>query len=200
MAAVSALAVLRDDVAASGVTLPAADWARIAAQLTEARFPGGAVIFSQGRIADRWLFVARGIAASEQSSSDGGATIARFFEPGQVCANVTSAWRQDFASDDLIAMTPLDGVLLPDPVLRHEYLRGGAFGEYLRLKVMETLLFDKDLLCAKTSTDTAVRFRFLHDRYSEVVQRVPQKDLSRFLGVTPQGLSRFLRSGRWKVD
>ncbi|MEM9794728.1 MAG: hypothetical protein AAF848_17440, partial [Pseudomonadota bacterium] len=72
--------------------------------------------------------------------------------------------------------------------------RGGVFGQYLRIKAMETLILDKDILCAKTSNDTEVQYSFLERSFPEVVQRATQKDVARFIGVTPQGLNRFLRN------
>lgn len=189
----SPMSALERDVRAVAAAMTDAEWRSIRARCAEARFPAKSVIFSQAHISDRWLFVTEGVAASVQSSVDGEATIARFFETGQICGNLTSAWRRAVASDDLVAVTDVAGVLLPDRVLRAEYFDGGAFGGYLRRKIIETLLFDKELICAKTSTDTRVRYRFLEDNHDRVIADAPQKDIARFLGVTPQGLSRFLR-------
>ncbi|MEL6210747.1 MAG: Crp/Fnr family transcriptional regulator, partial [Pseudomonadota bacterium] len=66
-------------------------------------------------------------------------------------------------------------------------------GTYLRLKMMEAHLFAKELICAKTSAQTEARYRFLIDHHDIVVGAVRKQDIARFLGITPQGLSRFLR-------
>ncbi|MEM9783975.1 MAG: hypothetical protein AAF899_16070 [Pseudomonadota bacterium] len=166
------------------------------ARLAVTRHTAGSTVFAQARIVRQWLFLTDGIAASQQTRPDGTVTIARFFEADQICANLTSTWHQAEDADDLIAITDVVGVLLPDSLLRGEYLGGGAFGAYLRLKIMETLLFDKELLCAKTSIQTAHRYRFLEDRHRAVIGQAPQKAIARFLGITPQGLSRFLRQRR----
>lgn len=155
---------------------------------------------SQTSIAERWLFVCSGIAASRQTHTDGEVTIARFFEQGQLCANLTSAWTQQFAADDLIAMTDLSAVVIPDTLFRAEFLEGGPLGRYFRLKAMETLCFDKEVVSAKTRSDTAVRYRFLENHHEEVLDRVRQRDIAAFLGITPQGLSRFKRKRRAAIN
>ena len=188
------LTALREDVERYGIALPVDRWADLTAQVSEQEFREGTVIMSAARVADHWLFVSQGIVASEQTTADGDALIARFFEPGQICSNLSSAWRRALSSDTLIAVTQVEGVFFPDAIFRAEYLRGGAFGEYLRIKAIETLLFDKDLLCAKTSNDTEVRYSFLEQNYAEVVARTTQKDRARFVGLTPQGLNRFLKA------
>ncbi|MEO1457682.1 MAG: hypothetical protein AAFV49_08970 [Pseudomonadota bacterium] len=192
----SPMDALERDIGALGIAIAPGEWAALRADLAEAAFPAGAVISSQARISEHWVFLSAGIAASEQAAPDGTATIARFFEAGQFCANLTSVWHRTIASDDLLAITDVAGVFVPDRIFRPAYLRGGAFGEYLRLKAMEAMLFDKDLICAKTSPSTEARLRFLEERHRDVVRRTPQKHLARFIGITPQGLSRFLRNRR----
>ena len=184
---------LQRDMEELDITLADAEWERLSKDLTICSYAMGDVILSSARIADRWLFVTEGVVASAQATQGGDALIARFFEPGQFCSNMTSAWSRQLASDELIAVTDVEGILFPDPLFRHEFLKGGAFGEYLRLKCMETLLFDKDVLYAKTSNNTEVQYRFLEERYAQVIARTTQKDLARFIGLTPQGLNRFLR-------
>lgn len=188
------LAALAADVAAHGVELDDDAWRRVRARLSTFEADKKTVIFRQTDIADHWLFLTRGVAASEQTAADGSTSIARFFEPGQICANLTSVWRQELVADDLVAITKVTGVLLPDDVFRGEFLHGDAFGEYLRRKAMASLLFSKELICAKTSTSTEIRYRFLEERHLSVLDLTSQKDVARFLGVTPQGLSRFLKS------
>lgn len=186
--------VLKQDIQRCGCTLEPAEWHRLSKELVNCAFQKGDVIQSQARVADHWLFVASGIVASEQSTPDGNNLIARFFEAGHLCSNPTSAWHRELGSDDLIAITNVEGVLLPNLWFREQYLRGGNFGEYLRIKAMQTLMFDKDILSAKTSNDVETRYGFLESSHSEVVRHTAQKDLARFIGVTPQGLNRFLKN------
>ncbi|MEO1537788.1 MAG: hypothetical protein AAFR73_08645 [Pseudomonadota bacterium] len=184
---------LRRDIERTGLVLSDDEWLRLSPSFSECTFAMGDIILSSTRVADRWLFLGQGIVASQQPTPKGDVLIARFFEPGQFCANMTSTWTQKLAMDELVAITDVEGVLIPDRLFRDQFLRGAVFGEYLRLKCMETLIFDKDVLYAKTSNDTEVQYRFLEDTYSRVIEHTAQKDLARFIGVTPQGLNRFLR-------
>lgn len=176
-----------------GISLDFEAWPSIRKRLGEISCVSGELILTQSRVADRWIFLTDGIAASEQTWDDGTSSIARFFEQGDFCTNLTSAWTGEIASDDLLAITDVEGVSVPDDILRHEYLYGGAFGRYVRLKLMESHLFAKELVCAKNSSRISLRYEFLGKHQPDLLTKVSQKDIARFLGVTPQGLNRFLR-------
>lgn len=186
------------DIADHDVELSVAVWSSIRQLLSEINVAMGDCIYEQNSIGDRWLFLTDGIVASRQTDLDGNLLIARFFEPGHFCANLTSTWDKDYAGDELVAISDVAGIEVPDHIFRYEYLSGGAFGLYLRIKAMETLCFDKELVCIKTHSNTEARYSFLEQHQPSVIERVQQKDIAAFLGVTPQGLSRFLkkRSGR----
>lgn len=190
-----AMDVFLQDIRKTGID-PGPDWPALAAQFTEVAYDRKSTIFSQAQVADRVLFVASGIVASEQVHLDGTPAIARFFERGQFATNVTSAWRRELAEDTLIAITDVQGVTMPVRFFTREYMDGGAFGQYLRRKVLETIFFDKEVICAKTLTETEARYRFLKDQHRDVLDLVPAKDVARFLGIAPQSLSRFLRKRR----
>ena len=130
----SAFEVLYGDIKDHGVALPDDDWRNLRASFEAVTLAAGDVILCQSQIADSWMFVAQGVAASAQTMIDGEAWIARFFEAGHFAANLPSVWRRDYFEDDLVAVTPVAGVLIPDAVLREAYLRGGSFGVYLRIK------------------------------------------------------------------
>lgn len=196
MTSIRPFQALEKDISDHGVELSSTAWLALRESLSEVRARSGSCIYGQQAIGDRWLFLTDGIAASRQTHADGSLSIARFFEKGQFCTNLTSTWTQDYASDDLLALTEVEGVEVPDYVFRREYLRGGAFGEYLRLIVMETLCFDKEIMVVKTVCTTETRYRFLEEQYEAVIGSVRHKDVAAFLGVTPQGLSRFLRRRR----
>lgn len=193
-----ALSSLEDDIQLLDVALDLREWDQIRQRCKFISVKAGDKIQNQARVADSWVYLSDGVAASEQTWLDGASTIARFFEPGSICANLSSAWTRDIASDDLVAITDVSGVAIPDAIFRREYLHGGFFGTYLRLKMMEAHLFAKELVCAKTSGQTEARYQFLEQHHRNVIGSVPQKDIARFLGVTPQGLSRFLRRRRSK--
>jgi len=189
----SPIETLKVDIESQGVELDSRAWSSLCQSFTETRTDAGDCIYTQNHIGNHWLFLTEGVAASRQSNIDGSLSIARFFETGDFCANLTSTWKKDYSSDDLVALTDVAGVEIPDRVFRHEFLNGDAFGLFLRLKLMATLCFDKEVICIKTNASTEARYAFLEQQHRNVVKRVQQKDIAAFLGITPQGLSRFLK-------
>ena len=193
-----AINLLKSDIQRLGVEIDLITWDRITQRCRCVQVKAGDKIHNQARVADTWVFLSEGVAASEQTDPDGVSTVARFFEPGDVCANLTSVWTREIGADDLVALTDVIGVAIPDDFFRREYLEGGSFGIYLRLKMMSAHLFAKELVCAKTSGRTETRYRFLERYHKAVIGTVKQKEIARFLGMTPQGLSRFLRHRKTK--
>lgn len=181
------------DMKRFGLCLCPPERARLAEHVTHFTVSAGAVLFDQAKIADRIAFLGDGLAASRQTWSDGRVTITRFFETGDFCTNVSSAWTGELACDDLIAITDLRGMCLPLSFFESEYLEGGTFGTYLRYRMLEAHLFAKELASAKTANDTEIVYQFLDTHHASVLDRAPKKDIAGFLGVTPQGFSRFLR-------
>lgn len=183
----------RRDIRSRGHELSDIEWRRICDQLTPIEARRGETLLDSLVVAESLIFVSSGVAASFQTTSDGDQQIARFFEHGQLCSNITSAWYQSVSHDELVALTHFAGVLVPFSLFRLEFTSGGPLAKYWREKMIETLLFDKDLMCAKTMRNVEARYRFVKERHRDVVTEVPAKHIAQFLGITPQGLSRFLK-------
>lgn len=189
-----AIAMFRRDVVMRGHQLSDAEWTRLCANLEPVSVRRGAVLLDSALVTQHLFFVCDGIAASIQTTQDGDEQIARFFERGHVCSNLTSAWHQQVSADTLIAMSDFTGVRIPFALFRDQFMSDAPLSLYWREMVFETLVFDKDLICAKTIRDVETRYRFLVDRYDHVIDAVPDKYIARFLGITPQGLSRFKKN------
>ncbi|WP_415400730.1 Crp/Fnr family transcriptional regulator [Tateyamaria sp. SN3-11] len=189
----SILEALRADIAKLGLTPEAEDWADLQKSAKVGRKANREQILDSAGVTDTWVFVASGFAASYYSHRDGRQTLTRFFEPGHIAGNVSSTWSQDYGSDELIAISGVDYVELPHSYLLGQYMRGDAIGDYVRMKVIETLRYDKDLLVCQALNDPEARYRFLHRRHPELMSVALKKDVAAFMGVTPQGYSRFLR-------
>lgn len=187
---------LRRDIAQGPAAPSAEEWRAFEAACTEVAFRKDDVVFEMAAVPDGLLFVTDGVAAAELALSDGRSLIYRFFERGQYCTTITSAWYETGTHDSITAVTDLAGVMLPFRWWREQYLTGAALGVYFRLKALENLLFAKDVIRVKTLNSTASTYAFLEERHADVIARVQQKDVARFIGVTPEGLSRFLKNRR----
>lgn len=184
---------LQVDINRHGMKLSDHEWQdvrdRSVAKWKESR----STILDSAQIGTSWIFVASGIAASYYTHQDGRLSLTRFFGSGQLAGNVTSTWLQDYGSDELKAITDLAYVEFPHDFLLRQYMLGDFFGQYVRMKLVETLQYDKDLLVSQTINDPELRFQFLNDRHPGLVDIALKKDIAAFLGVTPQGYSRLLR-------
>lgn len=184
------------DIQDHSVELTSEDEEQLRRYASVSNWAAGDRILTQAKTADKIFFLLEGVAASEQTWDDGKSTIARFFQPVDLCTNVTSAWTGDIGSDELVAISGVKTLSIPMNFFVEEYLHGKSFGLYLRKRVLNNQLFSKELICAKTSGQTQERYQFLEKYQPAVLDLVPKKDVARFLGLTPQGFSRFLRNQR----
>lgn len=191
-----AISIFREHVTHRGHDLSDAEWDVECQQFNTVSATRGTVLLDSALIAQHLFFVSDGIAASIQTTADGEEQIARFFEQGQLCSNLTSAWHQQISSDTLIAMSDFSGVRIPFATFRDQVMSEAPLSLYWREMMFETLVFDKDLICSKTVRDVEIRYRFLVDHYDHVISTVQDKYIARFLGITPQGLSRFKKNIR----
>ena len=189
----TALDALTADMARYGVAPEDPDLADLRANTIDRQAPNRSALLNSGDIARTWVFIATGFAASFYTHSDGRQTLTRFFEPGHMAGNVTSAWSQDYGSDELVAIGDVTYVEFPHPYLWGHYTQGGNIGGYIRAKVIDTLRYDKDLLVCQALNDPHARYAFLRNRHPRLLDIALKKDIAAFLGVTPQGYSRFLR-------
>ena len=190
----SPMRTLSQDIEAEGIDVPPREWEEFAEECTPTTYAKKDTIFDRDVISDHMLFITKGVSACQFAYPNGQLIIDRFFETGDFCTTVRSAWRTEPSEDQIFAVTPVQGVLIPMKRWREEYLRGGVIGEYIRIKIFQTLLFDADVIRVKSLNRTNESYTFLQERQPGVLQSVAQKDVAQFLGITPEGLSRFLKN------
>ncbi|MEM8962125.1 MAG: Crp/Fnr family transcriptional regulator [Acidobacteriota bacterium] len=194
-----AIELLTDDIRNLGIDPDRVGWDVITPQLTEVSYKKKTTLFQRGAICNTVLFITDGIVAVERLMQDGQAPINRFFVATDICNDIVSAWRNEPSTDELFAVTDVSGLLIPYPFLLNQFLRSGdVFGEYLRIKVMESVLTDIEIMARKTVSDTELNYQFLEERFPEVTAHALQRQIASYLGLTPEGLSRFLRKRREK--
>ena len=96
----------------------------------------------------------------------------------------------------LLAMTGVEGIVIPIDLWMTEFVNGKEIGKYARLKMMKMHLFDIELPKVKTMNRTQNSFAFLEEQQSQALANLPHKFIAQFLGITAEGFSRFLKSGR----
>ncbi len=190
----SPICVLSQDIEAEGINVPNTEWERFADECIQTRYAKKDTIFDTDAISNHMLFVTKGVSACQFAHPNGQLIIERFFTIGDFCTTIRSAWRTESSDEQILAVTPVEGLLIPIKRWRDEYLRGGAIGEYMRIKIFQTLLFDADVIRVKSLNRTYESYTFLQERQPSVLQSIAQKDVAQFIGITPEGLSRFLKN------
>ncbi|MEO1035255.1 MAG: Crp/Fnr family transcriptional regulator [Pseudomonadota bacterium] len=147
-------------------------------------------VFRQGDRDRRVFFVRQGLLKAYYVASDGKETIKSFVLPGGFIASLTAAYREEVCSFSLICLE--DSVLLP---VEFEVIYGACQQdiEVAALVLDAVLEFamrkeqrEMDFLCLSAED----RYRRLIERSPELIERVRQMDIARYLGITPVALSR----------
>ncbi|WP_199453824.1 Crp/Fnr family transcriptional regulator [Vibrio owensii] len=150
------------------------------------------VVFSQAVVAGHIGIVIDGVLASEFINNDE-SSISRFFCEGDLCANLESAFQSEYAFDTLFAITQAKVLTLPFKRFEQMYLGSENFGLYLRKQLLLNTLTTKKIVSIKSQSAAQAKQEILEKDLPWVLERVPQKYIASFLGLTPQGYSRFLR-------
>ncbi len=152
--------------------------------------PAGEHVFRQGD-EDRSVYVLeQGLLKAYYLSGDGRETIKSFILEGELIGSLASAWRKETCSFSVVTLEP-SSVLAFDFDALHSACRrdidlAGAMIEHLLAFSMKKERRERELL-----TESAEhRYRALIAASPELFERVRQKDIARYLGITPVALSR----------
>ena len=168
-----------------------AEWHRIRKNATERRFKARDPIYDDLGVSERVFFLSNGVAASYFNHEEGQVSLTRFFEPGHVATNVHCAFTHKYGRDRVLAVSEVVGVEFSSQFVLYEYTSSvGAFGRYIRLKIIEALEFEKDLLNCRSLNNSKTGINFLETRYKSAMKHALKKDVAAFLGITPQAYSR----------
>lgn len=188
---INEIAVFKQAILAYQIQISDEEWERFLPLLTVVHYRKKEVIFSDTEISRDILYIVEGIAASEYQN-EGEYVISRFFLSGNLCTNVISAIYETYATDRMIALTPLKGIIIPFKLFMEFYLRSGTIGIFFREKLLQVIVEDKNIISMKTVGDIKTIYTFLQENYPQIIKEIPAKYIAKFIGVTPVGLSRFL--------
>ena len=185
---------LEADILNHKIQVPQKEWDHLQQLFQEENYSKKTNIFSQTDVCENVLFIADGIAASEYILEDGRNVITRFFQKNDFCSNIVSAKMKDLASDNIIAITDVSAISISYDVFIQYYLKRGKFGEYLRTKFINIMIEDKHYISVKTISNTELKYQFLEKEYPDIIRLAPDKAIAAFIGITPEGFSRFLKN------
>lgn len=190
----SPLDVLREDISLYGSALSETDWQEIADQCREVTIKKRDEVFTDQTKRKNMLFITQGVCAGQLTLPQGQVVISRFFEERDLCAVVEFAHLGEPTENVIIAVTPVEGVMIPKKLWKFEHFEGQLLGLYTRLKMYRQHLSEIDIMHVKTVNRTEVSYEFLKERHPAVLDVAPQTVIAQFCGITPEGYSRFLRN------
>ena len=190
----SPMCVLRNDMVRLSTALSDAQWQEFASSCHEVSIDQRDLVFEGKAKRDALLFITKGIGASQFVLPDGQVVISRFFEAGDLCAVVQFTHMGELTENAIVAVTPVEGVMIPLEIWKFEQFEGEIIGKYARQKMYHQHLSEIDIMHVKTVNRTEVSYEFLKERHPSVLESSPQTVIAQFCGITPEGLSRFLRN------
>lgn len=191
---ISPVEVFREDVRNIDPDVTDDVFDKLAASLEEVTYVKDEVIFDNGTREDHFLFVSHGVCSGQFGRPDGQVVIARFFKSGDFCASTPLTLRDNVAHNAVTAATKVSGVVIPMGPWMDDRIEDRPLSRYLRRKLTMTHIFDINVLAIKTVNRTAESIKFLEQHQPEILGQVSQKKIAQFVGITPEALSRFLRS------
>ncbi|VAW52465.1 cAMP-binding proteins - catabolite gene activator and regulatory subunit of cAMP-dependent protein kinases [hydrothermal vent metagenome] len=160
----------------------------------------GEHIFMQGD-ADRSLyFVQLGLLKAYYISEDGKESVKSFLLPNDIIGSLSSAYLKRDCSFNLICLEPTTLKKIPFDIL-HKYSKNNLeiasdMIELLLLFAMKKEQREFEFLCMSAEE----RFCRIAEASPVLLEKVTQNDLSRYLGITPVGLSRIKKRAHNKAN
>ena len=197
----SPLHALSQDIASLNIDLANNEWDEFSKICIEKRYSKNEILIEGDTqnnagplVAEYLIFITQGVAAAQIETRNGQRIVLRFFEAGDFSTPIRSGTRGEPDESSIIAITPVEGVLIPLAKWRREQVEGLGIGRYAREKMFRAHMLDLDILRVKSLNRTSESYGFLEDHQPNVLKAVPQKIIAQFLGITPEGLSRFLKT------
>ncbi|MEL7006216.1 MAG: hypothetical protein AAFN93_26335 [Bacteroidota bacterium] len=185
----------RSEIVNYGVSISDEEWHSLLDIIEVRKSKKKDVIFSQTELCHHVIYLLSGITATIYLYEDK-EVVTRFFQKGNFNTNIVSAESKSLASDILLAITDIEYLILPFDFFLDSFFHSNTFGLFIRKKLMSMIIENKKNTTIKTINDTEIKYQFLEENYPDIIKHTPSKYIAKFLGVTPEGYSRFLTGRR----
>lgn len=150
----------------------------------------GKHVFRQGDTNTALYFVATGLLKAYYLAEDGKESIKSFIGQGKLIGSLSSAYTNEAASFNLLALEDCKLVKISFTQLYQQSTQDLALAQQLIHLLLELAMKKEkreyELLCLSAPE----RYQLLIDNEPELVDKLTQNDIARYLGVTPVALSR----------
>jgi len=148
----------------------------------------------EGDISKGPFFVTKGILRSYTVDKNGFEHVLQFAPAGWWIADVYSLITQQPGSLSIDAVEDSDVLLLPKQELDKLYNEIPAFERFFRILAENALVTFQQRLIDNLSLTAKERYANFCKRYPLLIERLPQKQVASYIGVTPEFLSKMLKS------
>jgi len=148
----------------------------------------------EGDISKGSFFVTEGILRSYTVDKNGFEHVLQFAPPGWWMADMYSLITQQPGSLSIDAVEDSDVLLLPKQELDKLYNEIPAFERFFRILAENALVTFQQRLIDNLSLTAKERYANFCKRYPLLIERLPQKQVASYIGVTPEFLSKMLKS------
>lgn len=160
-----------------------------------ARFRAGDHVFRQGDESASVYLLRQGLLKAYYLSDEGKENIKSFIQPGEMIASLASAYLKESCSFSLVCLDDSNLIELDFDALygacRDDLEMAAVMMEHLLQFAMKKERREREFL-----TESAeARYRLLLGSAPELFDKVAQKEIARYLGITPVALSRIRNRG-----
>ncbi len=150
----------------------------------------GEHVFQQGE-ADRFLyFVRSGLLKAYYITGEGKEAVKSFIQPGDFIGSLTSAYKRERCSFNLVCLQPASVLRVEFDALERQSRQHLAIASHVIDFLLNFAMKKERREMEFLSLSAEDRYRLLLERSPELLEQVRQKDIARYLGVTPVALSR----------
>ena len=166
----------------------------IRSRLKRLEIPKGHVLLHAGSQSHQGYFVLQGCLRSYVVDNKGKEHVMQFAPEGWVVGDMKSATRKTPATLNIDALEPSVVLVLNEDVMSKELPRRPEQVEELMTKFRNNIIALNDRIHDLLAASGEQRYLRFIETYPSLVQRLPQKLIASYLGVTPESLSRIRRS------
>jgi CRP-like cAMP-binding protein len=178
--------------------VPNDEWLIINEAFERKLFAKNEIILEEGTICRHFYFLQTGLIRCYTFYD--GTDITKYFTTAPYCFTSIESFRKQIPADESIQTIEESVIWFASTSKLKQLKMLNSWNEFTRLLLQEVQQFTrKSLLDIKTKT-AEQRYKELLINNPEVVQRIPLKYLSGFLGVAPQSLSRIRKNLAKKIN
>lgn len=146
-------------------------------------------LFTSGQICNHLYFVTKGLLKKYYVNSEGKERVLTFTKEMQWNGDLTSFWNNEKTIFNIKALETTEYISISRTKIDEVTARIPAFDRYLRMIANESIYKLERRVNQSLSCSAEERYMDFLEDYGDLVQRIPQKEIASFLGVTPEFLS-----------